>query len=81
VLDIGAWDGWFSFEAERHGAAVTAIDCVEVPNFLEIQKKLGSRVSYRILDFYELPEAGFGGVRLRLLPRDPIPPQASPAGT
>ena len=21
LLDIGAWDGWFSFEAERHGAA------------------------------------------------------------
>src|SRR5436309_3517316 len=21
VLDIGAWDGWFSFEAERRGAA------------------------------------------------------------
>lgn len=60
VLDIGAWDGWFSFEAERHGAAVTAIDCVEIPNFLEIQKKLASRVSYRILDFYELPEAGLG---------------------
>jgi len=60
VLDIGAWDGWFSFEAERHGAAVTAIDCVEVANFLEIQKKLASRVSYRILDFYELPEAGLG---------------------
>jgi tRNA (mo5U34)-methyltransferase len=60
VLDIGAWDGWFSFEAERHGAAVTAIDCVEVANFLEIQKRLASRVSYRILDFYELPEAGLG---------------------
>ena len=60
VLDIGAWDGWFSFEAERHGAEVTAIDCVEVANFLEIQKKLASRVSYRILDFYELPEAGLG---------------------
>src|SRR5450755_1687863 len=54
VLDIGAWDGWFSFEAVRHGAAVTAIDCVEVANFLEIQKKLASPVSYRILDFYEL---------------------------
>lgn len=27
VLDIGAWDGWFSFEAERRGAAsVTACD-------------------------------------------------------
>ena len=60
VLDIGAWDGWFSFEAERHGAAVTAIDCVEVANFLELQKKLASRVGYRILDFYELPEAGLG---------------------
>ncbi len=60
VLDIGAWDGWFSFEAERHGASVTAIDCVEVANFLEIQKKLASPVSYRILDFYELPEAALG---------------------
>jgi tRNA (mo5U34)-methyltransferase len=27
VLDIGAWDGWFSFEAERRGAArVLAVD-------------------------------------------------------
>jgi tRNA (mo5U34)-methyltransferase len=60
VLDIGAWDGWFSFEAERHGAEVTAIDCVEITHFLEIQKKLASRVSYRILDFYELPAAGLG---------------------
>jgi tRNA (mo5U34)-methyltransferase len=60
VLDIGAWDGWFSFEAERHGAEVTSIDCVEVANFLDIQKRLASRVSYRILDFYELPEAGLG---------------------
>ena len=27
VLDIGAWDGFFSFEAERRGAADTA-SCV-----------------------------------------------------
>jgi tRNA (mo5U34)-methyltransferase len=27
VLDVGAWDGWFSFQAERHGAArVVALD-------------------------------------------------------
>lgn len=26
VLDIGAWDGFFSFEAESRGALVTAID-------------------------------------------------------
>lgn len=60
VLDIGAWDGWFSFEAERRGASVTAMDCVEVPNFLHVHRALGSKVDYRILDFYELPEAGLG---------------------
>ncbi|MDE3198431.1 MAG: TIGR04290 family methyltransferase, partial [Acidobacteriota bacterium] len=26
VLDIGAWDGWFSFEMERRGASVLAVD-------------------------------------------------------
>ena len=60
VLDIGAWDGWFSFEAERHGARVTAIDCVEIDNFLRVHRALGSRVDYRILDFYELPAATLG---------------------
>jgi tRNA (mo5U34)-methyltransferase len=60
VLDIGAWDGWFSFEAERRGASVVAIDCVEVPNFLEIRDRLRSRVDYRVLDFYDLPAAGLG---------------------
>ena len=33
VLDIGAWDGWFSFEAERRGAEVTSVDCVEIANY------------------------------------------------
>ncbi len=60
VLDIGAWDGWFSFEAERRGARVTSIDCVEVENFLAMRKRLGSQADYRILDFYELPQAGLG---------------------
>ncbi len=60
LLDIGAWDGWFSFEAERRGAAVTAIDCVEIPNFLMIHEALGSKVDYRIVDFFDLPEAGLG---------------------
>jgi tRNA (mo5U34)-methyltransferase len=60
VLDIGAWDGWFSFEAERRGADVTAIDCVEVANLLSIHRRLGSKVDYRILDFYELPQAELG---------------------
>jgi tRNA (mo5U34)-methyltransferase len=60
VLDIGAWDGWFSFEAERHGAKVTAIDCVELATFLLIHRALRSNVAYRILDFYELPQAQLG---------------------
>jgi tRNA (mo5U34)-methyltransferase len=60
LLDIGAWDGWFSFEAERHGAGVTAIDCVEMASFLEIHSRLGSKAEYRIMDFYELPDAGLG---------------------
>ncbi len=60
VLDIGAWDGWFSFEAERHGAQVTAIDMVEVPNFRVVQRKLSSRVDYREMDLFEVPSAGLG---------------------
>src|SRR3984893_3685747 len=60
LLDIGAWDGWFSFEAERHGAEVTAIDCVELATFLDIHARLKSKVDYRIMDFYELPGAGLG---------------------
>jgi len=60
VLDIGAWDGWFSFEAERHGAQTVAIDYVEIPTFLQVHRRLGSKVDYRVLDFYELPSAGLG---------------------
>jgi tRNA (mo5U34)-methyltransferase len=60
VLDIGAWDGWFAFEAERRGAAVTAVDCVEVPHFRWMGQKLGSQVDYRVVDLYDLPDAGLG---------------------
>ncbi len=60
VLDIGAWDGWFSFEAERRGAAVTAIDCVELPSFQRLRRELLSKADYRILDVYDLPGAGLG---------------------
>jgi tRNA (mo5U34)-methyltransferase len=54
VLDIGAWDGWFSFEMERRGAEVVAIDRWENPRFYEIKRLLGSKVDYRELDVYEL---------------------------
>jgi tRNA (mo5U34)-methyltransferase len=60
VLDVGAWDGWFSFEAERRGAKVTAIDCVEIENFLYLRRAFTSNVDYRVLDLFEVPGAKLG---------------------
>ena len=54
VLDIGAWDGWFSFEMERRGAEVVAVDCVEIENFIYAHDARKSKVEYRILDVMEL---------------------------
>jgi len=54
VLDIGTWDGWFSFEMERRGAEVVAIDRFDNPRFHEIRERLGSRVEYRRLDVYDV---------------------------
>jgi tRNA (mo5U34)-methyltransferase len=60
VLDIGAWDGWFSFEMERRGAEVLAIDVWDNPRFREIHSRLDSRVDYRIMDVYDLTPARVG---------------------
>jgi len=48
VLDIGAWDGWFSFEMERRGAEVMAVDSIEQGRFRAAREMLGSRAEYRI---------------------------------
>jgi tRNA (mo5U34)-methyltransferase len=60
VLDIGAWDGWFSFECERRGAEVVAVDCVELDTFLEAKELLGSKVEYLTLDVNELSARKLG---------------------
>src|SRR5580658_7339771 len=60
VLDIGAWDGWFSFECERRGAQVVAVDCVALNTFLEARELLNSRVEYLTLDVDELSAAKLG---------------------
>jgi tRNA (mo5U34)-methyltransferase len=60
VLDIGAWDGWFSFECERRGAEVVAVDCVELDTFLEAKELLRSRVEYLTLDVNELSARRLG---------------------
>ncbi len=60
VLDIGAWDGWFSFEMERRGAEVLAIDRFDNPRFHEIRARLGSRVEYRQMDVYDIGPRAIG---------------------
>jgi len=54
VLDIGAWDGWFSFEMERRGASVLAVDSAKNTRLLEAKALLGSRIDYHIADICRL---------------------------
>jgi tRNA (mo5U34)-methyltransferase len=60
LLDIGAWDGWFTFEAERRGADVVALDYFECENFLFAHRKMGSKARYVIAEVYDLPRLGLG---------------------
>ena len=60
VLDIGAWDGWFSFEMERRGAEVLAIDVFDNPRFHQIHEILNSRVEYQQMDVYDLDPRRIG---------------------
>lgn len=60
VLDVGAASGWNSFEMERRGADVVAVDCVEFEEFHMARKLLGSQVDYRILDVDELTPQSIG---------------------
>jgi len=62
VLDIGAWDGYFAFEAERRGASrVLAIDnfyrfdeSLADQGFNVAKKILGSKAEFRKMDVYDL---------------------------
>ena len=69
VLDIGAWDGYFSFEAERRGASdVLAVDdFVWRPGgpgdraaFDLAREALGSKVRDRVLDLPEVTQGHLG---------------------
>src|SRR5439155_15085154 len=57
VLDIGAWNGCFSFECERRGAAeVIALGPEDAAHagFYKMRDLLGSRVQYRLGSVYDL---------------------------
>lgn len=60
VLDIGAWDGWFSFEMERRGAEVVAVDSARQQTFFEAKKLLGSKVEYIVEDVCHLSARDIG---------------------
>jgi tRNA (mo5U34)-methyltransferase len=60
VLDIGAWDGWFTFEMERRGAEVVAVDVARLKTFLEAKRLLNSKVEYVIEDVCRLNPATLG---------------------
>ncbi len=60
ILDIGAWDGWFTFEMERRGGTVVAVDNWDNPHFRQIHAALNSRADYRIMDVYDLTPARVG---------------------
>ena len=60
VLDIGAWDGWFSFEMERRGAQVVAVDSTQHNNFQIAKELLDSKVEYRVADICKLTSDDIG---------------------
>jgi tRNA (mo5U34)-methyltransferase len=69
VLDIGAWDGFFSFEAERRGAArVLATDSFcwggegwgSKASFELARRALNSRVEDRTIDVHDLTPSAVG---------------------
>jgi len=59
VLDIGAWDGWFTFEMERRGATVVPIDLNAGTNFRLSRELIGSHAEHHILDILDLTLQAF----------------------
>jgi tRNA (mo5U34)-methyltransferase len=60
VLDIGAASGWNSFELEKRGALVVALDCVEYPEFAYAKRALDSHVEFVLLDVDEISRERLG---------------------
>jgi tRNA (mo5U34)-methyltransferase len=60
LLDIGCWDGFYSFEAERHGAEVVAADCWTPENFFRAREGLNSKIEFNEMSVYEVTSEKLG---------------------
>ncbi len=60
VLDIGAASGWNSFECERRGAEVVAVDYVEYDELLAVKRLRDSKLEYAIAEMEEITPERFG---------------------
>jgi tRNA (mo5U34)-methyltransferase len=60
VLDIGAASGWNSFECERRGADVVAMDCVAYEELEFVRRVNESKIEYAVIDMEELTPERFG---------------------
>jgi 2-polyprenyl-3-methyl-5-hydroxy-6-metoxy-1,4-benzoquinol methylase len=81
ALDIGAWDGPFTFELERRGAQVTALDIQDpdITVFNAVKEIKNSSAAYVQGSVYDaLPEAL--GIYDVVLCRCVLSPQESSAG-
>jgi tRNA (mo5U34)-methyltransferase len=60
ALDIGPWDGFFTFELEKRGADLTAIDYVDLDTFRALHRAFRSTARYFQMDVYELDRRAIG---------------------
>lgn len=57
VLDIGAWDGYYSFECEKRGATVTALEKEKRHGSLpELKDAFKSNIEILYMDAYDIPK-------------------------
>ena len=79
VLDIGAWDGWFSFEMERRGATVVAVDATSKTHFRDAKAMISSNVEHVVADITFLTPQRDRNLRHRAIFRRSLSPEAPDA--
>ncbi len=60
LLDIGCWDGFYTFETERHGAQVTSVDCWHPNNYFIAHEALNSQATFHERSVYEIGKENLG---------------------